>query len=120
MWGLGASVEARRRVAADVAWRAQVFGELAHASRTGRDQPGGGATFGVVWDVHRYATLGIQAGWESRPWKDASGRRLWVGGDGTPLLTVHLPLVDVGLRAAAAWDDGRPALLAGASLVATL
>jgi len=119
-WGFGASVQARRRIAADVAWRALLFGEIAHESRTGGDRPGGGATTGVVWDVHRYATLGLEAGYASRPWKDASSRVVWVGGDATPLVTVHLPLVDVGLRGAAAWDHGRPGLLAGFDLLLTL
>jgi hypothetical protein len=36
-----------------------------------------------------------------------------VGGRGTPLVTVHLPLLAVGVIGAAAWDRGQPGVLAG-------
>jgi hypothetical protein len=113
-------VQARKRIAADVAWQGGLFGEVAHESRTGRDRVGGGARAGVVWDVHRYATLGLEAGWQSGVWKGTSSNLAWVGGFTTPLVTFHLPLLDAGLRGAVAWDHGRPGLLAGFSLLLTL
>jgi hypothetical protein len=51
---------------------------------------------------------------------EALGKVVWIGGNATPLVTVHLPLVDIGLSGAAAWEDGRPGVLAGASFLLTL
>jgi hypothetical protein len=120
VWGFGATAEARRRLAAEVALRVQTLVEGVHESRTGRTRPGGQVAAGVVWDVNRYATLGVEAGWESRPWKDANSEVVWVGGRGTPLLTIHVPFVDLGLTGAVAWDHGRPGVLAGFGVLLTL
>ncbi len=120
VWAFGVSAQGRKRLAPDVALRGLLFAESAHESKTGRTRPGGGASAGVVWDVHPYVTLGFETGWSSRPWRDVNSRLVWVGGSATPLVTVHLPLVDIGLNGAAAWDHGRPGVIAGASFLLTL
>jgi hypothetical protein len=119
VWAFGVSLQGRRRLAPDVALRGLLFAEGAHESRTGRTRPGGAASAGVVWDLHPFVTIGFETGWSSRSWGDVS-RLVWLGGRATPLVTVHLPFVDVGLNGAAAWEDGRPGVLAGASFLLTL
>jgi hypothetical protein len=58
-------------------------------------------------------TLGLETGWSSSARPEESRKVVWVGGRGTPLVTVHLPLLDVGVIGAAAWDRGQPGVLAG-------
>jgi len=65
VWGGGVRFQARRRIAAEVVARGLLSGEVVHESRTGRDRPGGLAAAGIAWDVNRYATLGLDAGWSS-------------------------------------------------------
>jgi hypothetical protein len=120
VWGFGVSLQARRRLAPDVALHGLLFAEGAHESRTGRTRPAGAASAGVVWDVHPLVTLGLESGWSSRQRADVNGRLVWLGGSATPLVTVHLPLVDVGVHGAAAWEDGRAGVIAGASFLLTL
>lgn len=120
VWGFGGDARVRKRLGSDVALRGLVLGEGAYESRTGRLRSGGAANAGVVWDVLPWLTLGIEAGWSSRPWTDASSKLVWVGGRATPLATVHVPFVDLGLTGAAAWDRGHPGALVGLSFLLTL
>jgi hypothetical protein len=120
-WSFGASAQARRRLARDLAVRGSVAGWAHHESRTGRTRPGGAASTGVVWEALPLLAFGLEGGWSWRA-SDAPGRgTVWVGGRGTPLVTLQLPFVDLGLTGAVAWEGGgRPGLLAGMSLVLTL
>jgi hypothetical protein len=78
------------------------------------------AVAGLAWDVRPYATLGLEAGWSSRPWEDAPGGLVWLGGRDVPLVTFHLGPLDAGLQAALAWDDGEAGVLAGFAVLLTL
>ncbi len=123
MWGFRASIESRKRLGADVALKAALFGEQVHESRTDRDHTGFGAWTAVVWDVHPLATVGLGGGYSSRsPWTEFTGTRLaWVGGVGrSPLVALHLPFVDLGLEGAFASDGVRRGILAGLGLTLTL
>jgi hypothetical protein len=120
VWSFGAMAQARKRVAANVALQGQLFGELNHEARSGRDRPGGSAVAGVVWDGLPLVSLGLEAGYGSEPLESGRTRLIWIGGSATPLLTLHLTPLDIGLRGAAAWCNGRPGVLAGFSLMLTL
>lgn len=115
-WGTAASLEARRRLGADVALHGLVLGEQVHESRTGVNHWGQLATAGVVWEPWPLLSLGLEAGYRSSPWRSESTQEVWVGGRLVPLVTVHLLFLDLGLEAAAAWDHGRPGALAGFSV----
>lgn len=115
-WGTAASLEARRRLGADVALHGLILGEQVHESRTGVDHRGHLATAGVVWEPWPLLSLGLEAGYRSSPWRSESTQEVWIGGRLVPLVTVHLLFLDLGLQAAAAWDHGRPGALAGFSV----
>jgi hypothetical protein len=119
LWGAGLTLQARQRIASGVAWRVSLLGELAHQSATGRNRFGGGAVGGVVWDDLPLVSLALEAGYQSRVWKDHSTSLVWIGGRSTPLVTIHAPLLDIGLRCAVAWDHGHPGVLAGGALLLT-
>jgi hypothetical protein len=119
VWAFGASAQARKRVSRAFAVRGLLLVEGAHESRTGRSHRGSTVSFGVVWDVHELVSLGLDTGYALRPWREEDDL-VWVGGRGTPLVTLHLPFLDVGLSGAAAWNGERTGLLAGASLLLTL
>jgi hypothetical protein len=119
-WGAGLSAEARRRIAPALALRGLLLGELLHESRTRRDRLAGGASAGVVWDPHPFASLGLEAGWASRAPGRTEDRIAWVGGRSVPLVTIHFPPLDLGLDGAVAWDGERAGVLGGFSLRLTL
>ncbi len=116
VWAFGVSAQVRKRLAPDLAVRGALVAEGAHEPKTGRTRPGGSASAGAIWDVHPLLTLGLEAGGSSRPWLDTNASLLWVG----PRVTIHLPLVDLELDGAAAWDHGHPGVIAGASFLLTL
>jgi hypothetical protein len=124
-WGFGASAQGRRRLGADVAARASLLLAWTHESRTGVDVLGGSAGGGVIWDVHRWVSLGLEAGHarstRDQPFLHGDTRALtWLGGRQTPLVTVHVPPLDVGLDGAVAWDGREPGVLAGFTVRLTL
>jgi hypothetical protein len=119
VWGAGLSLEARQRLSPSAALRAQLFGERLQESRTRKHRLGGGAVAGVVYDPIPLLSVNLEAGYSSRWWSDQSRELAWIGGRSTPLLTLHLPLLDVGLVAAAAWDEGKPGMLVGFSTLVT-
>lgn len=103
-----------------MAWRALALAESTHESRTRRNAAGGVATTGLVWDVHGFVSLGLEAGYEARSWDRPRRHLVWLGGSGTPLVTVHAPFLDLGLTGAMAWEDGEPGVLAGFRVQLTL
>jgi hypothetical protein len=119
-WSGGIAFACRRRIGADVALRGRALGEVAHESRTDLDHLGGSVVAGVAWDAHPYVTLGLESGYRYRPWERSEDRLAWVGGLSTPVVTLHVPFLDLGLRGGVGWDRGRPGLLAGFSILLTL
>jgi hypothetical protein len=73
----------------------------------------------VVYDLNPFLSLGLEGGYQSRPWSHESRSLAWIGGRSAPLVTVHVPLLDVGLLGAAAWDQGKPGVLVGFSTLVT-
>lgn len=118
-WWSGASLLARWRIAADVALRGALAAEVGQEARTGRTRVGGKAAAGIVWDIHPLVSLGTDAGAWSDPSCDPRCNVVWVGGRSTPLVTFHLPPLDLGLTGAATWHDGRPDALVGFGVAAT-
>lgn len=119
VWGCGLSLEARQRLSRSATVHAALFGERLQESRTRRRRLGGAGVAGVVYDPRPMLSVNLEAGYSSRWWSSESHGLVWIGGRSTPLLTLHLPLLDVGLVTAAAWDEGKPGLLAGFSTLVT-
>lgn len=126
-WGYGLTLRGRQRIGNDLALRVSGLAEATHATRAprrDRDRPGVMGTAGLVWDVGRYLSLGLEAGYSHRPWEGLGGARdtdlVWVGGRSTPLVTAHLFVLDVGLTGALTWQRGVQDAVAGVSFALTL
>lgn len=125
-WGYGLTLRARQRIGNEVALRVSALVEATHATRGPRsdlDRPGVEGAAGLVWDLGKYVTLGLEAGYSRSPWEGVGDRNadlVWVGGRNTPLVTAHLFVLDVGLTGAFTREHGEDHALAGVSFALTL
>jgi len=120
VWGFGTGIEARMRFRPTVAWRASAFAEVSHESRTRRDRVGHEAVAGIVWDARDWVSLGLESGEVSRLRSSISSGFGWIGGLSMPLVTFHLPPLDLGLTGATTWDGNRLLLVGGFKIRLTL
>jgi hypothetical protein len=124
VWGGAVNAAARKRLGEDVDVIAGGFLEATHESRTGENALYGGAAAGVRWDPPVFGVadllgLGLEVGWESRDVGLPSRRLAWIGGRQTPLVTVHVPLLDLGLTGGLGWDGEDVGALVGLQLGVT-
>jgi hypothetical protein len=119
-WGFGVTAQSRKRIAADVSAHGDLLLEWLHESRNGRDRGEGQASAGILWDPLSFLSLGLEAGYRTRPFFDEGDSIAWVGGQTRPLVTFHLAPLDLGLDGAAVWDGRTLGVLAGFSLRLTL
>jgi hypothetical protein len=122
-WGGGVSASARRRIGANLAVTAGAGLEVRHESRTGEDHLNRGGAAGAVWDVpvRGYVdllSLGLEVGYVDDD--GPSPELVWVGGRRTPLVTVHLLLLDVALTGGVGWDGEEVGALVGFEVALTL
>lgn len=126
VWGGAVGAAARKRLGANVTAIAGGTFEATHAPKTGENALYGGGAAGVRWEpaaprlLAQWVSLGLEVGYASRDVGLPSRRLAWVGGRTTPLVTVHLPLVDLGLTGGMGWDGDRIGALAGFALALTL
>lgn len=119
-WGGRLSLAARRRFGANAAARGEVAVDGKHESRTDRNRLGAVGAVGVVWDAHPLVSLGFEAGYAWQEDEDAAVDRVaWIGGQRTPVVTVHVPPVDLGLTGGLGWDGEDLGALVGFQLVVT-
>ena len=119
-WGFGVSGQSRKRLAANVAVHADLLLEWIRESRPGGDRGEGQVAVGILWDPHPLVSLGLEAGYATRPIFEEGDAIAWLGGRTRSLVTLHLAPLDVGLDAAAVWAGQKVGVLAGFSLRLTL